>query len=42
MGGAGAEIDPKASADGLIQLAENLQLSGTGRFMDWTGHTQDW
>jgi NAD(P)-dependent dehydrogenase (short-subunit alcohol dehydrogenase family) len=42
MGGAGAEIDPKASADGLIQLAEDLQLSGTGRFMDWTGHTQGW
>jgi len=42
MGGAGAEIDAKASADGLIQLAENLQLSGTGQFMDWTGHTQDW
>ncbi|MFN9017118.1 MAG: SDR family oxidoreductase [Hyphomonadaceae bacterium] len=42
MGGAGAEIDAKASADGLIQLAENVQLSGTGRFMDWTGDTQDW
>ncbi len=42
MGGAGAEIDAKVSADGLIQLAENLHLSGTGRFMDWTGHTQDW
>jgi NAD(P)-dependent dehydrogenase (short-subunit alcohol dehydrogenase family) len=42
MGGAGAEIDAKASADGLIQLAEALQLSGTGGFMDWTGHTQDW
>lgn len=42
MGGAGAEIDPKASADGLIQLADDLHLSGTGRFIDWTGHTQDW
>ena len=42
MGGAGAQIDAKASADGLIQLAENLQLSGTGQFMDWTGQTQGW
>ena len=42
MGGAGAEIDAKASVDGLIQLAEDLHLSGSGRFIDWTGHTQDW
>ena len=42
MGGAGAEIDAKVSADGLIQLAEDLPLSATGCFMDWTGHTQDW
>lgn len=42
MGGEGAEIDAKVSADGLISLSENLHLSGTGRFMDWTGHTQDW
>jgi NAD(P)-dependent dehydrogenase (short-subunit alcohol dehydrogenase family) len=42
MGGEGAEIDAKVSADGLISLSENLHLSGTGRFMDWTGHMQDW
>ena len=42
MGGEGAEIDAKDSAEGLIQLAEDLHLSGSGRFMDWTGHTQDW
>ncbi|MCA3692849.1 SDR family NAD(P)-dependent oxidoreductase, partial [Aquidulcibacter sp.] len=42
MGGEGAEIDAKDSAEGLIQLAEDLHLSGSGRFMDWTGHCQDW
>jgi NAD(P)-dependent dehydrogenase (short-subunit alcohol dehydrogenase family) len=42
MGGAGAEIDASESAKGLIDLAENLTLSGTGCFMDWTGDRQDW
>ena len=42
MGGAGAEIDASESAKGLVDLAENLTLEGTGQFMDWTGHRQDW
>jgi NAD(P)-dependent dehydrogenase (short-subunit alcohol dehydrogenase family) len=42
MGGSGAEIDAGDSAKGLIDLAENLTLSGTGCFMDWTGERQDW
>jgi len=42
MGGAGAQIEASESAAGLIGLADHLSLSGTGRFMDWTGHVQDW
>lgn len=42
MGGAGADIDASDSAKGLIDLAENLTVSGTGCFMDWTGDRQDW
>jgi NAD(P)-dependent dehydrogenase (short-subunit alcohol dehydrogenase family) len=42
MGGSGAEIDASESAKGLIDLAENLTLEGTGQFMDWTGMRQDW
>lgn len=42
MGGEGAEIDAVDSAKGLIDLAENLTLSSTGQFMDWTGQCQDW
>jgi NAD(P)-dependent dehydrogenase (short-subunit alcohol dehydrogenase family) len=42
MGGEGADIDAKDSAKGLIDLAENLTLAGTGTFMDWTGQRQDW
>jgi NAD(P)-dependent dehydrogenase (short-subunit alcohol dehydrogenase family) len=42
MGGSGAEIEASESAEGLIDLAENLTLEGTGQFMDWTGVRQDW
>jgi NAD(P)-dependent dehydrogenase (short-subunit alcohol dehydrogenase family) len=42
MGGSGAEIDAADSAKGLINLAENLKLEGTGCFMDWTSERQDW
>ena len=42
MGGSGAEIDAAESARGLIDLAEKLTLAGTGCFMDWAGHRQDW
>lgn len=42
MGGTGAEIDAADSAKGLIDLAQNLTLEGTGAFMDWTGQRQDW
>jgi NAD(P)-dependent dehydrogenase (short-subunit alcohol dehydrogenase family) len=42
MGGDSADIDAKESAKGLIDLAENLTLEGTGCFMDWTGQRQDW
>jgi NAD(P)-dependent dehydrogenase (short-subunit alcohol dehydrogenase family) len=42
MGGDGADIDAADSAKGLLDLAENLNLEGTGAFMDWTGQRQDW
>jgi NAD(P)-dependent dehydrogenase (short-subunit alcohol dehydrogenase family) len=42
MGGAGADIEASDSAKGLIDLAQNLTLAGTGCFMDWTGDRQDW
>jgi NAD(P)-dependent dehydrogenase (short-subunit alcohol dehydrogenase family) len=42
MGGDGAELDAADSARGLIDLAQNLMLEGTGAFMDWTGQRQDW
>jgi NAD(P)-dependent dehydrogenase (short-subunit alcohol dehydrogenase family) len=42
MGGAGADIEASDSAKGLIDLAQNLTIEGTGCFMDWTGQRQDW
>jgi NAD(P)-dependent dehydrogenase (short-subunit alcohol dehydrogenase family) len=42
MGGEGADIDAADSAKGLIDLAQNLTLDGSGKFMDWTGQRQDW
>lgn len=42
MGGASAQIDASESAKGLIDLAQNLTLEGSGCFMDWTGQRQDW
>lgn len=37
MGGAGAELDPKDVATGIINLAERTTLEHTGKFFRWSG-----
>ncbi|MHA1546409.1 MAG: SDR family oxidoreductase [Alphaproteobacteria bacterium] len=42
MGGAGADISAKTSADGLISVIDRLTLANTGSFVDWTGQAIGW
>lgn len=42
MGGAHADITPQQSAAGILQIAEDLDMSGTGRFLNWDGTTIAW
>ncbi|SOE11995.1 NAD(P)-dependent dehydrogenase (short-subunit alcohol dehydrogenase family) [Hoeflea halophila] len=42
MGGAGADIAPVESAAGILKLAENLTLEGTGQFYNWDGSLLAW
>ena len=42
MGGEGADIDVGESAKGLIDVIDRLEVSGTGRFIDWRGNVLTW
>lgn len=42
MGGAEADIDVATSAGGILRIAENLTLAGTGRFLNWDGSSAGW
>jgi len=42
MGGAGADIAPAESAGGILKIAEDLTLDGTGLFYNWDGALLDW
>ncbi len=42
MGGAGADLDPAEAAAGILRVAEALDISGSGRFVDWKGEPVPW
>ena len=42
MGGAGADIDPCQSAEGIKRVLDRLHLGCTGRFWNWDGSERGW
>ena len=42
MGGQAADITPAESARGILKLADELTLEGTGKFTNWDGSASDW
>lgn len=42
MGGANADITPQHSAAGILQIADSLDMSRTGIFLNWDGSEIDW
>jgi NAD(P)-dependent dehydrogenase (short-subunit alcohol dehydrogenase family) len=42
MGGAGGELTPEASVDGLLGVLDRLKHSDSGRFLDWRGQPMPW
>ncbi len=42
MGGPNASIAPEASAAGILEIADRLSLSATGRFLNYDGSEIDW
>jgi NAD(P)-dependent dehydrogenase (short-subunit alcohol dehydrogenase family) len=42
MGGAGADISPEVSAKGILDIAEKLDVAGTGRFLNYDGSPASW
>ncbi len=42
MGGSGADISPEDSAAGLMKVIDDLDVSRTGRFMNWNGSERPW
>ncbi len=42
MGGRGADIEAAESARGILDLAERLDLAGTGRFLRYDGAEMPW
>ena len=42
MGGKAASVTSDASANGVLDLAEGLTLSGSGHFVDYTGKPLLW
>ena len=42
MGGASADIAPKESAEGILRIAETLDMDRTGTFLNWDGSQLDW
>ncbi|WP_106754844.1 SDR family oxidoreductase [Pannonibacter carbonis] len=41
MGGDGADLPASEVANGIVDLAENLDLTRTGRFFRWTGEERE-
>jgi NAD(P)-dependent dehydrogenase (short-subunit alcohol dehydrogenase family) len=42
MGGAGGELTPEESVDGLLGVLGGLKRSDSGRFLDWRGQPMAW
>ena len=42
MGGAGADNDPSDVAAGIWQIAQDLDMNMSGKFMQWTGKERDY
>lgn len=42
MGGSGAEITPRASAQGIVQTIDKLSAKNSGSFWKWNGETHAW
>jgi NAD(P)-dependent dehydrogenase (short-subunit alcohol dehydrogenase family) len=42
MGGRGADIEAGESARGILDIAEKLELAGTGKFLRYDGSEMAW
>ena len=42
MGGRGADIEAAESAKGILDIAEKLELAGTGKFLRYDGAEMEW
>lgn len=42
MGGAGADITPAESAEGIVATIDKLNAGNTGSFWKWNGEVHDW
>ena len=42
MGGRGADIEAAESAKGILDIAERLELAGTGKFLRYDGAEMEW
>ena len=42
MGGAGADISAHESAEGILRIAETLDMRRTGQFLNWDGNVISW
>jgi NAD(P)-dependent dehydrogenase (short-subunit alcohol dehydrogenase family) len=42
MGGRGADIEADVSAKGILDIAEKLDLAGTGNFLRYDGSQMAW
>jgi NAD(P)-dependent dehydrogenase (short-subunit alcohol dehydrogenase family) len=42
LGGPGAQIEPAASAAGIVKVIDELTLETTGRFWKWNGSLHEW
>lgn len=42
MGGAGADISPQESAEGILKVAQGITLEDSGKFIDWDGTARSW
>ena len=42
MGGAGADITPAQSAEGIVKTIDGLNADNNGSFWKWDGETHDW
>jgi NAD(P)-dependent dehydrogenase (short-subunit alcohol dehydrogenase family) len=42
MGGSGANVEPSASAKGILDIAEQMDLAQTGKFLTYDGSAMAW